>query len=274
VRALATCCMHVHAHAWVGGHPVCVGSTPTPPQMVRGCTERDGGAKVQTLCGLRSTPLCPRNLRNTTRARKPHGQWDLKVQKGGANWQAFNALSNTCENTVTSLSGKPAMPIGEVGNLMTIWPQPCTKCGGPSYLKGECGRCREARWAGEIVAVATVIAKPMDRTLEKFACRLCGKTIPSPGWCAACLPGVRSKRRNSKGGAYGPAHVKRRAQLLAAFVPGTVCDLCNTPMGLDGEKLDLDHTVPHSRGGVGDRLVHAKCNRARGAAQTRRYGAY
>jgi hypothetical protein len=35
-------------------------------------------------------------------------------------------------------------------------------------------------------------------------------------------------------------------------------------MMLASQQLDLDHTIAAKHGGVGDRIVHARCNRARG----------
>lgn len=63
---------------------------------------------------------------------------------------------------------------------------------------------------------------------------------------------------------YSYAHRKRRAELLP-YAYGTPCPLCGHEMHR-GEALDLDHTVPLSLGGrgIGDRITHASCNRARG----------
>jgi hypothetical protein len=49
---------------------------------------------------------------------------------------------------------------------------------------------------------------------------------------------------------------------------GTPCPLCGQPM-LSSQPLDLDHTLPlmDNPYSVGDRIVHATCNRGR--ARTR-----
>ena len=75
----------------------------------------------------------------------------------------------------------------------------------------------------------------------------------------------------------GYEHQKQR-RLLLPYAIGQACDLCGCAMTKaqahapvkGGHGLDLDHSLPRSLGGtVGDRIVHAKCNRARGNGQTR-----
>lgn len=61
----------------------------------------------------------------------------------------------------------------------------------------------------------------------------------------------------------GYTHQRRRRQLLP-LAYGTPCPICGNLM-VKGQALDLDHTLPRSRGGVhGDRITHATCNRSRG----------
>lgn len=66
--------------------------------------------------------------------------------------------------------------------------------------------------------------------------------------------------------AYGWPHRRRRAALLPRAY-GTDCPMCGRTMAA-GQALDLDHSTPLVLGGqgVGDRIVHASCNRAAGAA--------
>ena len=46
---------------------------------------------------------------------------------------------------------------------------------------------------------------------------------------------------------------------------GAPCPMCGYPMAR-GQALDLDHSIPLVASGrsVGDRIVHAKCNRREG----------
>jgi hypothetical protein len=76
----------------------------------------------------------------------------------------------------------------------------------------------------------------------------------------------------------GYEHQKQR-RLLLPYAIGQACDLCGHAMTREqahapvkgGHGLDLDHSLPRSLGGtVGDRMVHAKCNRARGNGMTRK----
>jgi len=60
---------------------------------------------------------------------------------------------------------------------------------------------------------------------------------------------------------YGSPHQRRRARLLPLAI-GKPCDLCGETMHAE-QKLDLDHTISAMLGGIGDRIVHAKCNRGR-----------
>jgi hypothetical protein len=63
----------------------------------------------------------------------------------------------------------------------------------------------------------------------------------------------------------GADHQRRRAQLIPAAI-STRCPLCGELMQ-PGEPLDLDHSTPRAldSSSVGDRIVHASCNRAAGA---------
>lgn len=65
---------------------------------------------------------------------------------------------------------------------------------------------------------------------------------------------------------YGWLHQLRRAALLRSAL-NTACPLCGRVMRR-GDALDLDHSTPlvHSTTSVGDRIVHASCNRAAGGA--------
>jgi hypothetical protein len=63
---------------------------------------------------------------------------------------------------------------------------------------------------------------------------------------------------------YGWRHQQRRAALLP-YAYGRPCPFCHETM-YQGQALDLDHSVPVSRGGTaGDRIAHASCNRRAGA---------
>lgn len=69
--------------------------------------------------------------------------------------------------------------------------------------------------------------------------------------------------------AYDWEHRKRRARLLPKAW-GKACPLCGFVM-LEEQALDLDHSVPLALGGtVGDRIVHAFCNRSAGGKLARR----
>lgn len=69
--------------------------------------------------------------------------------------------------------------------------------------------------------------------------------------------------------AYGWKHQTRREELLPAAI-GTDCPLCGYEMRI-GQALDLDHSVPlaDDPASVGDRIVHAECNRKAGARNHR-----
>jgi hypothetical protein len=67
----------------------------------------------------------------------------------------------------------------------------------------------------------------------------------------------------------GADHQRRRKALLP-HAYGRPCPMCGHPM-LEGQALDLDHTLPRALGGtVGDRIVHSRCNRRAGQALGRR----
>jgi hypothetical protein len=71
-----------------------------------------------------------------------------------------------------------------------------------------------------------------------------------------------------------PAYVRtnryKQAQARKRLLPyayDTTCPMCGLLM-LEGQALDLDHTLPVILGGggePGDRMVHASCNRSSGA---------
>jgi hypothetical protein len=79
----------------------------------------------------------------------------------------------------------------------------------------------------------------------------------------------------------GYEHQKQR-RLLLPYAIGRVCPLCPYVMTKaqayapvkGGHGLDLDHSLPRSLGGtVGDRIVHAWCNRSRGNGLSRAHRA-
>lgn len=99
-----------------------------------------------------------------------------------------------------------------------------------------------------------------------LAMRLC----PVPG-CGVATGGGRcpSHKRDAERArgtrqrrGYGSAHLRMRAVLLPLAI-GTRCAICNRIMH-EYESLDLDHSIPLriDRHSVGDRIVHASCNRS------------
>ncbi len=79
------------------------------------------------------------------------------------------------------------------------------------------------------------------------------------------MPSARRKSTTQRG--LGHDHQKQRERLLARLVDGTPCEWCNQPMTREME-LDADHRLARSRGGRrADRLLHASCNRSRGAGE-------
>lgn len=67
---------------------------------------------------------------------------------------------------------------------------------------------------------------------------------------------------------YGADYTEARRRLLATVTPETQCALCGQPAReLDG--WQCDHVIPASRGGASTlanlQIVHASCNRRRGA---------
>lgn len=69
----------------------------------------------------------------------------------------------------------------------------------------------------------------------------------------------------------GWAHQKQRERLLSQHVDGTCCWWCDRPMyearelNWDREALAADHSLARVNGGTkADRLLHGKCNKARG----------
>lgn len=77
------------------------------------------------------------------------------------------------------------------------------------------------------------------------------------------MPAARKRSTTQRG--LGHDHQKQRQRLLARLVDGTPCDWCGQPMTREME-LDADHELARSRGGKkAGRLLHARCNRSRGA---------
>jgi|GEM_PF-3481040 len=66
---------------------------------------------------------------------------------------------------------------------------------------------------------------------------------------------------------YSKAEQQKRRLELLPHAYGKRCPRCGLPM-LKGQALDLGHTTPAAlhAGRVGDRIEHASCNRADGAA--------
>lgn len=125
----------------------------------------------------------------------------------------------------------------------------CQRCGRTIDYKGICDRCPQP---------ATRKTGVKGRAM--FACTGCGKTIDHKGYCDKCSQ-PRAKTR-SAGGRYGPEHQRAREVLLANFVQGTRCEWCGEPMFYPEQQLDADHF--RATDGIPTRLLHAKCNRARG----------
>jgi hypothetical protein len=74
-----------------------------------------------------------------------------------------------------------------------------------------------------------------------------------------------AKRKNTTARGLGYDHQKQRERLLARLKDGDLCEWCGQPMTREME-LDADHRLARSKGGKrADRLLHASCNRTRGA---------
>lgn len=102
--------------------------------------------------------------------------------------------------------------------------------------------------------------------MVKRTCIQCGRIINSGSRCD--LYGGDRRRMTTTQRGYGHRHQQRRAQLLP-LAYGKPCAICGQRMTGD-QKLDLDHTISVMHGGQGDRIVHAKCNRAdRGVGRRR-----
>jgi hypothetical protein len=88
----------------------------------------------------------------------------------------------------------------------------------------------------------------------------CGRPANGP-YCAA--HGVNRRTLTTSQRGYGYHHQQRRAALLANAY-GTPCPICEQTMTI-GQRLDLDHSTPLivSSYSVGNRIVHASCNRGR-----------
>lgn len=78
------------------------------------------------------------------------------------------------------------------------------------------------------------------------------------------MPRTTTKTTKQRG--YDNRHKRRRELLLRRHVDGTPCDECRQPMYRD-QDLDADHSIPVSvdPNSRADRLLHAACNRRRGA---------
>jgi hypothetical protein len=65
---------------------------------------------------------------------------------------------------------------------------------------------------------------------------------------------------------YGHAHQQRR-RILIPLAWFTDCPACGETM-LPEQALDLDHSVPliENSASLGDRVLHARCNRGAGAS--------
>ena len=88
---------------------------------------------------------------------------------------------------------------------------------------------------------------------------------------AAPLPPSGKRKRTNKERGVGWQHTQQRDRLLSRPRAGRPCWWCGKPMwrdaakNPDGEPLHADHTRARSKGGTtADRLLHARCNRARG----------
>lgn len=160
----------------------------------------------------------------------------------------------------------------------------CSVCGGPrSYqpksgsLPEGVGRCRSCRRAArqtrddQLKAARTKPCAICENVFEAThaSAKYCSDECRDVGYKAHGRRGRRDPRSANERG-YGAAHRRERKRQLDELIPGTLCPLCNEPMFLDQE-LDLDHSdsVVKMRGGPGDRLTHAPCNRRQGARRAR-----
>ena len=101
---------------------------------------------------------------------------------------------------------------------------------------------------------------------------LCRHAVPVPpgGRCDRCVSEDRERDRqrgNSTQRGYGTQHRRTRELLLAMLADDTPCGICGKPMNRHDDDLGLDHTTPLAQDPTskGDRIVHARCNRGRGA---------
>ena len=104
--------------------------------------------------------------------------------------------------------------------------------------------------------------------MVKRTCIQCGRIINSGSRCD--LHGGDRRRMTTTQRGYGHQHQQRRAQLLP-LAYGKPCAICGQRMRAD-QKLDLDHTISVMHGGIGDRIVHSRCNRGR-RSSAQRFGA-
>lgn len=91
-------------------------------------------------------------------------------------------------------------------------------------------------------------------------------TLTSGTKCDECRRKARARRGTTTEQGLGWAHQKRKRELLPDAI-GTLCPLGCGELMLEGQALDLDHSTPRvlNRAAHGDRIVHARCNRAAGA---------
>ena len=90
-------------------------------------------------------------------------------------------------------------------------------------------------------------------------CAKCRRILERGAVCPACGP-----TRAQAPGAFSSQHRRARAALLAdlAMNPGQLCGFCSQPM-YSHQELDADHGRGHRE--YASRLLHARCNRQRGA---------
>lgn len=93
--------------------------------------------------------------------------------------------------------------------------------------------------------------------------RVCAKP-GCPRVTATTYCGAHTTLRTTTERGLGADHQRRRVALLPAAI-GQPCPLCEKTM-LAGQALDLDHSTPRvdDPASIGDRIVHASCNRAAG----------
>ena len=88
----------------------------------------------------------------------------------------------------------------------------------------------------------------------------CPELVTS-GKCKDCRAEADRARGRRQQRGYDAEHDRIRSALLARFVPGTLCPVCDQPM-LAGQALDAGHSTDlrADPGARADRLEHAHCN--------------